>query len=204
MNVLVNNAGVMWGPKSLTKEGFERHLGVNHLGHFYLTNLLLPKLIESSPSRIVVLSSRDHMKGKINFEDLNSSKKYNEEDAYNQSKLANVLFANELSERLKETGVTVNCVDPGYVYTDLMRNSSVYKSPYSPISLFFKVFLKTPEMGAQPVVYACVSKRYEIETGKYIRDFREIMPSEEAMDKEVSKRLWLVSEKWTNRNNKSN
>lgn len=159
----------MWCPKSYTKEGFEKHLGVNHLGHFYLTNLLLPKLIESSPSRIVVLTSRDHIKGRINFEDLNSSKNYNEEEAYNQSKLANVLFTTELSDRLKGTNVTVNSVDPGYVYSDLMRYSSVYKSPYSPVSLFFKVFLKTPEMGAQSVIYTSVSKRFETETGKYIR-----------------------------------
>lgn len=169
LHVLVNNAGTMWHPKGVTKEGFETHLGVNHLGHFYLTNKLLPELKHSYPSRVVVLTSRDHLKGKINFEDLNSTKHYNEEDAYNQSKLANVLFVQELSERLKGTGVTANCVDPGYVYTDLMRYSSVYKSPYSPVSFVFKMFLKTPKMGAQPVVFACVCADLENVSGKYFR-----------------------------------
>lgn len=97
----------MWNPKSITKEGFETHLGVNHFGHFYLTNLLLDKLKYSKPARIVVLSCRDHVKGKINFEDLNSSKAYDKEAAYNQSKLANILFATHLNELLKNTGVTV-------------------------------------------------------------------------------------------------
>ncbi|RMZ98186.1 retinol dehydrogenase 13-like, partial [Brachionus plicatilis] len=113
LHVLVNNAGVMWCPKSYTKEGFERHLGVNHLGHFYLTNLLIPKLAESSPSRVIVLTCKDHIKGEMNFEDLNSTKNYNEKDAYNQSKLANILFTKELAEKLKDSGVSVNCVDPG-------------------------------------------------------------------------------------------
>ena len=107
MHILVNNAGTMWNPKSFTKEGFETHLGVNHFGHFYLTNLLIDKLKYSKPSRIVVLTCRDHMKGKINFNDLNSSKNYNEEVAYNQSKLANILFSNHLSYLLKDSGVTV-------------------------------------------------------------------------------------------------
>lgn len=159
----------MWCPKSYTKEGFERHFGVNHLGHFYLTNLLIPKLIESSPSRVVVLTCKDYIKGKINFDDLNSSKNYDEAEAYNQSKLANVLFSQELAEKLKDSGVSVNCVDPGYSYTDLMRHASVYRSPYSPVSLFFKAFLKTAEMGAQSVIYAAVSKIFETETGKLIK-----------------------------------
>jgi retinol dehydrogenase 13 len=97
----------MWNPKSFTKEGFETHLGVNHFGHFYLTNLLIDKLKYSKPSRIVVLTCRDHIKGKINFNDLNASKNYNEEVAYNQSKLANILFSNHLSYLLKDSGVTV-------------------------------------------------------------------------------------------------
>lgn len=104
---MVNNAGTMWNPKGITKDGFETHLGVNHFGHFYLTNLLLDKLKYSKPARVVVLSCRDHMKGKMNFNDLNSSKKYDEETAYNQSKLANVLFTTYLNEILKDTGVTV-------------------------------------------------------------------------------------------------
>lgn len=170
MDVLVNNAAVMWTPKKLTREGFEYHLGVNHLGHFCLTSLLTPKLVESRPSRVLVLACRDYQKSSaINFEDLNSSSSYDESRAYNQSKLASVMFALELSERLRDKGVSVTCVDPGYVYSDLMRHSSVYKSPYSPISLFFKAMLKTPLMGAQSVVYASVVEGGRDLNGKYIR-----------------------------------
>jgi retinol dehydrogenase-13 len=172
LHVLVNNAAVMWCPKTFTKEGFETHLGVNHMGHFYLTNLLLPKLIECKPSRILVITCREYLKAKkINFNDLNSSKKYNIEEAYNQSKLANLLFGLELSDRLQDQNIniTVNCVDPGYVFSDLMRYSSIYTSSFSPMRYFFKTFLKTPEMGAQSVVYGCVSDELEKVTGKYIR-----------------------------------
>ena len=142
----------MWCPKSNTKDGFETHLGVNHLGHFALTNLLLPKLKLSAPSRIITLGCKDYLKGQINFEDLNSAVNYNHEEAYNQSKLANVLFTQELKRVLGGTSVTANIVDPGYTYTDIMRNSSVYKSPYSPLSFFFKFFLKNAEIAAQQVV----------------------------------------------------
>ncbi len=170
--MLVNNAGVMWCSKSYTKEGFETHIGVNHFGHFYLTNLLLPKLIYSSPSRIIVVTCRDYMKSKkMNFEDLNSAGDYTIENAYNQSKLANVMFGYELSNRLKDSNVTVNCIDPGYAYTELMRHSSIYKSKYSPASLFFKIFMKTPEIAAQSVIYASVSDELNGVTGKYIRYF---------------------------------
>ena len=160
----------MWCPKSSTKEGFETHIGVNHLGHFYLTKLLTPKLIDSSPSRILVITCRDYMKKKrINFDDLNSAKEYGIEDAYNQSKLANLMFGLELSEKLKDKNVTVNCIDPGYSFTDLMRHSSIYISKYSPVSLFFKVFLKTPQIGAQSVIFGSVSDELSNVTGKYIR-----------------------------------
>lgn len=159
----------MWAPKKYTREGFEYHLGVNHLGHFYLTSLLTPKLIESQPSRVVVLTCREYQKAAINWDDLNSASEYNEAHAYNQSKLANVMFALELNERLRTNGVSTVCVDPGYVYSDLMRHSSVYKSPYSPISLFFKALLKTPLMGAQTVIYACVTENIAHLGGKYIR-----------------------------------
>lgn len=161
----------MWTPKKQhTREGFEYHLGVNHLGHFYLANLLTPKLIESRPSRLIVVACRDYQKGLINYDDLNSSESYDKESAYNQSKLASVMCALELGERLKSSGVTVTCVDPGYVHSDLMRYSSVHRSPYSPVSLFFKAFLKTPLMGAQSIVYASVveTERCDL-NGKYIR-----------------------------------
>ena len=123
----------------------------------------------SNESRIIVLTCRDYSKSEINFEDLNYIKNFSEEAAYNQSKLANVLFTMELKERLKDTEITVNCVDPGYVYSDLLKNSSVHRSPYSPVSFIMKLFLKTPLMGAQPVVFAAVSPSLDKTTGKIIK-----------------------------------
>ncbi len=135
-----------------------------------------------------------------------------------------MLFVNELSERLKGTGVTANCVDPGYVYTDLMRHSSVYKSPYSPVGFVFKMFLKTPKMGAQPVIFACVSEELENISGKYLRlhtfyrillfdvyfmnficffdrnfkiDFQIDAASKDIVNRQSAARLWAISEKWT-------
>lgn len=162
----------MWCPKSYTQEGFEMHLGVNHMGHFYLTNLLLPKLVYSSPSRVVVVTCQSYKKcKKIDFDDLNAAKEYDLKKAYDQSKFMNVMFAQELNERLKHgaDGVTVNCADPGYVFTDIMRHSSIHSSKYSPVKFFFRTFLKTPEMGAQPVLFTCVSDELKNTTGKYIR-----------------------------------
>jgi len=100
LDVLVNNGGVMWPPKMATKQGIELQLGVNHMGHFLLTDLLLDTLKASAPSRIVVVASLAHTRGQINFEDLNSDKSYDKVAAYSQSKLSNVLFTKELSKRL--------------------------------------------------------------------------------------------------------
>jgi hypothetical protein len=90
-----------------------------------------------------------------------------------------------------------NSVDPGYANTDLLRNSSLHKSPYSPVSYFFKVFLKTPKMGAQPVVFLCVNSSLENVTGKYFREFNIDKPSDEALNSKDAERLWAISEKWT-------
>ena len=101
LHVLINNAGVMNCPKSTTKDGIEMQLGVNHMGHFLLTNLLLDTLKASAPSRIINVTSAAYAKGKLNLKDFNSEKKYDPTDAYKQSKLANVLFTVELAKRLK-------------------------------------------------------------------------------------------------------
>lgn len=115
LDILICNAGVLGiSPKGLTKDGFEMHLGVNHLGHFLLTNLLLDMLKASAPSRVVVVSSiAEWIFGKIKRDDLNSEKSYSKWGAYGQSKLANVLFTRELAKRLEGTGVTANCCHPG-------------------------------------------------------------------------------------------
>ena len=112
----------MFPPYTKTEEGFEQQIGVNHLAHFLLTNLLLDRLKEAPSARIVNVSSRAHRRGKINFDDLQSEKSYAKLQAYSQSKLANVLFTRSLAQRLKGTGVTTYSLHPGGINTELSRH----------------------------------------------------------------------------------
>jgi len=199
IDVLINNAGVMATPEWRTKEGFELQFGTNHVGHFLLTNELLPLLRKSGKARVVVVSSSAHHMGKINFEDLNwNSGNYHSLGAYSQSKLANILFAKELARREAEmgTGVTVYSVHPGIVTTDLFRH---FKQTFGP--LFFHAarilapFYKTPESGAQTSICCAVDVKLENETGKYYKDCQEEKNSPEADNMEDARHLWEVTEK---------
>ncbi|KAI3367124.1 hypothetical protein L3Q82_008196 [Scortum barcoo] len=168
LHILINNAGVMMCPYTKTIDGFEMHIGVNHLGHFLLTSLLIGQLKRSccAPARIVVVSSLAHNFGWIRFHDLHSQGSYNSGLAYCQSKLANVLFARELARRLKGTNVTVNSVHPGTVNSDLTRHSTL-------MTIFFTVFsmfLKTPREGAQTSIYCAVAEELHSISGKHFSD----------------------------------
>ncbi|XP_052841640.1 retinol dehydrogenase 11 isoform X1 [Drosophila gunungcola] len=131
LHVLINNAGVFWEPRRLTKEGFEMHLGVNHIGHFLLTNLLLDVLERTAPSRVVVVASKAHERGQIHVEDMHGQDFYDEGVAYCQSKLANILFARELAKRLEGTGVTVNALNPGIADTEIARNMIFFQTKFA-------------------------------------------------------------------------
>ena len=121
IHILICNAGVMFTPYQLTEDGFELQFGVNHLGHFLLSNLLLDRIKESAPSRIVVVASLAHYTGYLDFKDMMWSKRYNPQLSYCRSKLANVMFARELAKRVKGSGVTVCSLHPGTVYTEITR-----------------------------------------------------------------------------------
>uniref|UniRef100_A0A1L8E4K0 Putative dehydrogenase with different specificities related to short-chain alcohol dehydrogenase n=1 Tax=Nyssomyia neivai TaxID=330878 RepID=A0A1L8E4K0_9DIPT len=195
LDVLMNNAGVMMCPKSHTEDGFEMQIGVNHMGHFLLTNLLLDLLKKSAPSRIINVSSIGHRFGSINKNDLNSEKSYNRISAYGQSKLANILFTRELVRRLEGTKVTANSLHPGAVNTELARH----------IPAFFQYLLrpagyllyKTPKSGAQTQIRLAVDPDLENVTGKYFSDCKVTKPNQEAMDDETATWLWNESVKWT-------
>lgn len=194
LDVLVNNAGKTFGSRSVTADGFEWTFGVNHLAPFLLTNLLLVLLKKCAPARIVNTASRAHTFGHINFEDIMAEKKYGEMSAYAQSKLANVLFSTELSKRIAGSGVTSNSLHPGVVGTSFAEAGGTFSK------LFYRWFtfmMKTPAEGAKTTVYLASSPEVEGVSGKYFSNCKAIMPSKEARDVSVAKRLWELSEKLT-------
>ncbi|BFZ07211.1 hypothetical protein BsWGS_10250 [Bradybaena similaris] len=204
IDILINNAGVMACPKTLTEDGIEMQLGVNHIGHFLLTNLLLDKIKASAPSRIIIVSSSAHLfGGRINFDDLNSERSYNRNLAYSQSKLANILHGRELARRLQGTGVTVNSLHPGAVNTELTRHVPFVDSTFIGrlLALPFRYFLfKTAVEGAQTTLRLALDPALETVTGKYFRDCKIVSPSSKAQDDEVAKRLWDISEEYVKGN----
>lgn len=170
LDILINNAGIMACPKYFTEDGFEMQIGVNHMGHFLLTNLLLDLIKKSVPSRIVNVSSMAHQYGKINKEDLNSEKSYSPIAAYNQSKLANVMFTRELAKRLEGSGVSVYSLHPGVINTELGRHlgdslcAGFSSKIIKPISWTLN---KTPKAGAQTTITCAVDPDLEHVTGEY-------------------------------------
>lgn len=193
LDILINNAGVMACPKSFTEDGFEMQMGVNHLGHFLLTNLLLDLLKKSAPSRIVVVSSEGHKISDINRDDFMSEKFYNKIKAYGQSKLANILFAKELARRLEGTGVTANSCHPGLVHTNLGRHMNDLKWIRPIYRAIFKMFYKNAFEGAQTQIKLAVDPDLEKISGKYFSDCEEVEPSKAAQEYESASWLWRKS-----------
>jgi NAD(P)-dependent dehydrogenase (short-subunit alcohol dehydrogenase family) len=190
LHVLINNAGVFLAKRTLTEDGIEMTFAVNHLAPFLLTNLLLDLLKSSAPARIVNVSSVAHYRGHINFDDLQGEESYSGIRAYNQSKLANVLFTYELAKRLTGNGITANCLHPGAVATNLVRrNSGIYSAVWKMIS----PFMLSPEKGARTCVHLASSPEVEGVTGKYFVKETAVRSSKESYDETVSKRLWEIS-----------
>lgn len=189
LHILINNAGVMMCPYSKTADGFETHIGVNHLGHFLLTHLLLEKLKESAPSRVVNVSSLAHHMGRIHFHNLQGEKFYHAGLAYCNSKLANVLFTQELARRLKGSGVTTYSVHPGTVDSELVRHSSLLRW----IWWLFSFFIKTPQQGAQTSLYCALTEGLEVLSGNHFSDCHVAWVSAQARNETVARRLWDVS-----------
>lgn len=194
LDILINNAGIMMCPKWKTQDGFEMQFGVNHLGHFLLTNCLLDLLKKSSPSRIVIVSSLAHERGRIHFDDINFDKSYSSDKSYYQSKLANVLFARELASRLQGTGVNVYSLHPGVIRTELVRhllpNMALWKRVLAtPIFMM----IKSPWEGAQTTIYCAVDESLANSSGLYYSDCAPKTPAPQALDDAAAKRLWDLS-----------
>ena len=198
LHVLVNNAGALNSKLSLTKDGFETTFGVNHLAHFLLTSLLLDLLKASAPSRIVNVSSSAHTRGAIDFDGLRGERKYAGIAAYSQSKLANVLFSNELARRLEGTGVTANSLHPGVIRSGFGHNNSgIWGALFGVFHAVARPFLLTPEQGAQTSIYLASSPDVEGVTGKYFAKSKQTQSSDRSHDTDLAQRLWQVSEELT-------
>ncbi|XP_029965362.1 retinol dehydrogenase 14 isoform X1 [Salarias fasciatus] len=193
IDVLINNAGVYQCPYTKTEDGFEMQLGVNHLGHFLLTHLLLDLLKTSAPSRIVVVSSKLYKYGHINFDDLNSEAKYDKAFCYSQSKLANLLFTLELAKQLQGSGVTVNALTPGIVRTRLGRHVQIPFLAKPLFNLASMVFFKSPLEGAQTPLYLACSPEVEGVSGKCFANCEEEELMAKAVDEQAAKKLWDIS-----------
>jgi NAD(P)-dependent dehydrogenase (short-subunit alcohol dehydrogenase family) len=205
IDLLINNAGVMWTPKDTTKDGFELQFGTNHLGHFAFTGLLLDRLLPVEGSRVVTISSQGHrLRSGIDFDDLQSERSYDRVAAYGRSKLANLLFTYELQRRLKLKGAPTIAVaaHPGGSNTELVRNSPVWVR--LPASLLGPLIFQGPEMGALPTLRAATDA--SVQGAQYYgpdgigeqRGHPKLVASSgQSHDEQLQRRLWTVSEELT-------
>ena len=199
LDLLINNAGVMIPPFSITEEGFELQFGTNHLGHFTLTGLLLPLINQTPEARIVTVSSTAHRFGKIDFDNLNGGKGYAKWPFYGQSKLANLLFTYELQRRLEAAGHTTIAVaaHPGWTATNLQKHTGL-------VTFFNRFFAMMPEQGALPTLFAATASNVSGGTFYGPDGFLEmngyptqVQSSPRSHDRAVAARLWDVSEQMT-------
>lgn len=190
VDVLVNNAGLFRKKREETADGLETTFAVNHMAYFILTLGLIETLKESAPARIVNVASSAHNGNKIDFDDLQGTRKFSGWKAYGRSKLANVLFSYELARRLDGTGVTANVLHPGVVASQFGRSGNGL------LSLIWSVggrFMKTPKDGARTSVYLASSQDVDGVTGGYFENEKSARSSRESMDKEMAARLWEES-----------
>jgi NAD(P)-dependent dehydrogenase (short-subunit alcohol dehydrogenase family) len=209
LDLLVNNAGVMALPRRTTRDGFEMQLGTNHLGHFALTGLLLPRLLEKPGARVVTMSSGAHAYGRIRFDNLQGDRHYQRWLAYGQSKLANLLFAFELARRaaLAEADLTSVAAHPGYAATNLQTQGARMENSRAKAMLAElgnRLFAQSDAQGALPALYAATAP--DVIGGEYFgpdgrsgaRGFpTRAQTSRSARDPELAARLWSVSEELT-------
>ncbi len=194
LSVLVNNAGVWHKHRTLSKDGYEDTFAVNHLAHFLLTNELKDLLEAGAPSRVVNVSSSMHARPKsLNWDDLMFEKGWRGFWVYGHSKLANVLFSNELARRWKDLGVTSNALNPGNVRSRITRNNAFLNSLHrSPIA---RMLIMSEAEGARTPIYVATAPELEAVTGRYFDRAKEAKPSEASMDEAAARRLWEVSKK---------
>ena len=190
LDVLVNNAGLFPMTEQKTAEGFEMQFGVNHLGHFLLTHLLLPELKAAGNARVVNVASMMHQIGKIDFNSFKGEKSYRPMQAYGQSKLANVLFTRELAKRYAADGITSYSLHPGGVGTNIAGRGFIRRNLYKLMGGFM-----TPERGAQTSIYLASTSGVEKDSGEYFgQSSNKRKSSKLGQDMDLAGRLWDISE----------
>lgn len=192
LDVLVNNVGGFWNHRHTTVDRLEHTFAVNHLAPFLLTNLLLERLIASAPARVVTVSSGAQSLGSIDFDDLQGERSYSGQRAYNQSKLANVMFAYELARRLAGTRVTATVLHPGVTRTNFAaEDQPKWMELIGPVG---RPFMKSPARGASTPIYLASSPDVEGVTGRYFANRKPKASNKASYDTDAAARLWEVSD----------
>ncbi len=192
LDLLINNHGVTMMRRELTPDGFESTFAINHLGYFHLTGLLLPKLRKTPGARIVSVASEAHRFGALELGDLQSEKKFSAMRVYGKSKSANIHFTRELARRYGSPQLTINCVHPGGVSTNLGAGQGPWLDVLHKVVM---LFMKTPEQGAQTSIFAATSPDVAGKNGAYYSDCKLKEPAAHCRDEKTARELWAVSER---------
>jgi NAD(P)-dependent dehydrogenase (short-subunit alcohol dehydrogenase family) len=190
IDVLINNAGAVFSTRQVTGDALEMTFATNHIAYFVVTHLLLERLKATPGARIICTASHAHKRARLDFDDLQSEKHFSGFGMYERSKLMNILFTRELARRLEGTGVTANCLHPGFVATRFAEASG---GLVSALIRAAKTFALTPEEGAKTMVYLATAPEVARVSGKYFHLCKEVLPSQEAQKDEDARRLWDVS-----------
>lgn len=196
LDVLINNAGAMFDPRRESADGIEMTWALNHLAYFLFTNLLLDLLKASAPARVVNVASDAHrfVKG-IDWDDVEKKKSYKPFRAYSQSKLANILFTNELARRLEGTGVSANSLHPGFVASRFTAGGETYA--FRAMRFLARFAAVNTDVGARTSIYLATAPEVATTSGRFFSKSRPVAPSPAAFDAEAAKRLWTLSEQMT-------
>jgi NAD(P)-dependent dehydrogenase (short-subunit alcohol dehydrogenase family) len=196
IDLLINNAGLHNNRRILNPKGIETVFCVNHLASFLLTRLLLPRIKESAPARILQINSQGHRFGGLDLDDLNwERRRYNGYKGYGASKTAQLLTVWELAEQLEGTGVTINAVHPGGVRTNIGMNNSLLFQWYQRILIW--PLLKKPHISGEAIYYLAAAPEMAAVNGRYFNRTVDEKPASHALDRSIGKKIWKISEEWT-------